>query len=100
LPSADLYLIRQVLQHLANREIAKVLGRLDDFPMTLISEHVPVNPKSFNNDMLHGPEVRSDYDSGVYVDLPPFSIAAKELWNFPMKDGILRTVLIERNGSA
>jgi SAM-dependent methyltransferase len=100
LPSADLYLIRQVLQHLANREIAKVLGRVGDFPMTLISEHVPMNLGSINDDMSHGPEVRSDYNSAVFVDQPPFSIAAKELWNFPMKDGILRTVLIERNNSA
>ncbi len=99
LPSADLYLIRQVLQHLGNREITKVLERVSDFPMTLISEHEPLNPKSFNDDMLHGPEVRSDYDSCVSVDRPPFSIAVKELWNFPMRDGILRTVLVERNNS-
>lgn len=98
LPPAELCLIRQVLQHLANREIAKVLDRLDSYPKVLISEHVPIDPKSYNHDMLHGPDVRWDYDSGVYVDQPPFSIAARELWTFPLQENALvRTVLIERN---
>lgn len=101
IPSADLCLIRQVLQHLGNREIAKALGRLQGFPKVLISEHVPVHPKSYNHDLLHGPDVRLDYDSGVYIDQPPFSVAAKELWNFPVRENeLIRTVLIEPNGSA
>lgn len=100
LPPADLCLIRQVLQHLANPEIAKVLGRLDSYPKVIISEHVPVHPKSFNHDMLHGPDVRWDYASGVYVDEPPFSMPARVLWTFPFEDDAqLRAVLIEQNGS-
>jgi SAM-dependent methyltransferase len=99
LPSGDLCLIRQVLQHLGNRDVAKVLTRLGSFPQVLISEDVPIHPKSFNHDMSHGPDVRADYGSGVYVDQPPFSMPAVELWNFPLTENSqLRTVLLDQTG--
>jgi SAM-dependent methyltransferase len=99
LPSGDLCLIRQVLQHLGNRDVAKVLARLGSFPRVLISEGVPVHPKSFNHDMSHGPDVRFDYGSGVYVDQPPFSMPAVELWNVPLSETLLlRTVLLDQTG--
>ena len=97
LPAADLCLIRQVLQHLSNDEIAKIIVNVKNFPMVLVSEDVPVNPRSFNRDKPHGPDVRGYYRSGVYLDQPPFSIVATELWNFELgKDAVLRTVLIDQ----
>jgi len=50
LPAADLYLVRQVLQHLSNEEIAKVIANLGNARRVLISEHLPAHPKSFNRD--------------------------------------------------
>ncbi len=95
LPVADLCLIRQVLQHLSNDEIARVLGNLSSFPLVLVTEDVPVHPKSHNRDKPHGPDVRRYYGSGVYVDQPPFSRPARELWSFRLEDGaVLRTVLL------
>jgi SAM-dependent methyltransferase len=97
LPPADLCLIRQVLQHLSNREITKVIANLEDFPLALISEDVPTHPKSFNRDKPHGPDVRSYYGSGVYVDMPPFSKPVAESWNFPLtSSSILRTSLLSQ----
>lgn len=100
LPAADLCLIRQVLQHLSNEEIARALGNLGGFSRVLVSEHVPVQPRSINRDKPHGPDVRVRYGSGVYVEKPPFSIPAAVLWNFPLKkNSMLRTVLFRQTGS-
>ena len=95
LPSADLYLVRQVLQHLSNEEIAKVLVNLRNGSRALISEDVPIHPKSFNRDKTHGPDVRSYWDSGVYVEQPPFSMQVADSWELPLtSDTVLRTVLL------
>jgi SAM-dependent methyltransferase len=96
LPSADLCLVRQVLQHLSNQEIAKALMNLRAFRWTLISEDVPAHPKLFNRNKPHGPDVRCYYGSGVYIDQPPFSMEVAKLWNSPLTDDtILRTALLE-----
>jgi SAM-dependent methyltransferase len=98
-PAADLCLVRQVLQHLSNDEITKVLANLRNFSRVLISEDVPSHPKSFNRDKPHGPDVRSYYGSGVYVESPPFSCAVGGTWELPLtEDSILRTALLEPSG--
>jgi SAM-dependent methyltransferase len=95
LPSADLCLVRQVLQHLSNDEIVKVLTNLKNFSQILISEDVPVHPKLFNRDKPHGPDVRSR--SGVYVDHPPFSRTFTKIWELPLTNkSVLRTVLLDQ----
>jgi 2-polyprenyl-3-methyl-5-hydroxy-6-metoxy-1,4-benzoquinol methylase len=100
LPAADLCLVRQVLQHLSNGEIVRVLANLRNFSRILISEDVPVHPKSFNRDKPHGPDVRSYFGSGVYVERPPFSRPVSQLWEFPLTDNsLLRTVLIDQTAS-
>ena len=101
LPVAELYLVRQVFQHLTNDEIAKVLERMSCVPKVLITEDFPLQPTSFNHDMTHGPEVRSDFGSGVYVDQPPFSLQVKEIARFQLSDTcFLRTVLVDNAGVA
>ncbi len=100
LPTGDLCLIRQVLQHLSNEEITRVLANLGSFSRALISEHISVDPKQFNRDKPHGPDVRMCYGSGVYVDQPPFLMPAVEMWSFPLgKNSILRTVLLLQTDS-
>ena len=97
LPDADLCLVRQVLQHLSNQEIAQVLANLRDYRYALISEDVPIRPKMFNRDKPHGPDVRSYYRSGVYVDEAPFSMRIAEHWETPLgAKTLLRTVLVEQ----
>jgi SAM-dependent methyltransferase len=96
LPTADLCLVRQVLQHLSNDEIMKALMNLRTFSRVLISEDVPGRPKSFNRDKPHGPDVRSYYGSGVYIERPPFSCTVRETWELPLTgNSILRTALLE-----
>jgi SAM-dependent methyltransferase len=100
LPMGDLCMVRQVLQHLSNAEIEAVLRNIAHYPMVLISEHVPTLPKSFNRDKPHGPDVRPFWGSGVYIDMPPFSRKADQLWEREIEPGeVLRTVLLVRNSS-
>jgi SAM-dependent methyltransferase len=100
LPPAGLCLVRQVLQHLSNEEIMKVLSNLQSFSRILVSEEVPVHAKSFNRDKPHGPDVRSYYASGVYIDRPPFSRKVTGVWEIPLTESsILRTVLLDRTQS-
>jgi len=95
LPDAELCLVRQVLQHLSNREISQVLANLEGYRYVLISEDVPLRPKVFNRDKPHGPDVRSYYGSGVYIDEPPFSMTVSEKWEVPLGvRSLLRTVLV------
>lgn len=76
LPAGDLCLIRQVLQHLSNAEIAEVLRRAGKFKRLIVTEHYP-NPKTKftpNLDIPHGPSVRVQFDSAVVLDEAPFNL--------------------------
>jgi SAM-dependent methyltransferase len=95
LPSGDLCLIRQVFQHLSNGEINQVLANVRHYPRILVSEELPDDPKSFNLDKSHGPDVRSYYGSGVYLERPPFSVPVKDMWTFRLHPtAVLKTVLL------
>lgn len=76
LPDGDLCLIRQVLQHLSNAEIARVLQNAQKFKYLIITEHYPNPNKELapNLDIPHGPSVRVQFDSAVVLDKPPFDL--------------------------
>lgn len=76
LPDGDLCLIRQVLQHLSNAEIARVLRNAQKFKYLIITEHYPNPNREFapNLDIPHGPSVRVQFDSAVVLDKPPFDL--------------------------
>lgn len=74
LPSADLCIVRQVLQHLSNDQIARVLERLHPFPYVLVAEHHPARLLRPNLDKDTGADTRIDFDSGVYLEHPPFNL--------------------------
>lgn len=98
LPGADLCLVRQVLQHLSNAEITRVLGNLHGYKLVLISEDVPKRPRSFNRDKPHGPDIRAYYGSGVWVERPPFEIPISLVHEIPLSDSsLLRLVLVTGN---
>lgn len=76
LPDGDLCLIRQVLQHLSNAEIKRVLENAAKYKYLIITEHYPSPKKDFtpNLDIPHGPSVRVQFDSAVVLDKPPFNL--------------------------
>lgn len=104
---ADLCIIRQVLQHLDNRAIAKLLHNARVHKYVLVTEHLPspaleVAP---NLNKRSGPDTRLQFDSGVFVELPPFNCPSEIVLSLPLDTvqrhagEYLRTSLI-RNVSA
>jgi SAM-dependent methyltransferase len=99
LPAADLCLVREVLQHLSNAEILKVLARCRQFRYVIVTEAVAA-PDRFtqpNIDTDHSPFTRADTGSGVVLEAAPFHApVARTLVETERPDGIiLRSVLLE-----
>ena len=78
LPNADVVLIRQVLQHLSNEQISKILPKLTKFKLAVITEHVSSGDFIANRDKLGGPEDRAIHGSGIVLDKPPFNFRAAD----------------------
>lgn len=99
LPNADLAIIRQVFQHLSNTDIKKCLGNLKHIKYLIITEHQP--NENFitkpNMDKLTGPNIRLDYNSGIYLDKPPFNLATHKIYEVPLNknEGVISTFVVE-----
>jgi SAM-dependent methyltransferase len=81
LPRGELCLIRQVLQHLSNEQIARILANTAQYPFVLVTEHYPAAHalREKNRDKPPGEDVRIYDGSAVYLDAPPFDRAGAEL---------------------
>jgi hypothetical protein len=94
LPTADIAIMRQVLQHLSNEEILRALNNVRrHFPITIITEHVYSGEGSRPNiDITHGPGTRTPLGSGVFIDAAPFSLPAAHIADIYYAPGhVLRT---------
>jgi SAM-dependent methyltransferase len=104
LPDGDVVFLRQVLQHLNNSHIAKVVPKLYRYKFLVLAEHIP-SASGFppNRDKPTGGGVRLAQGSGVVVTAPPFSLkvksesilcstAAEPVESHP---GVVQTVLYE-----
>jgi SAM-dependent methyltransferase len=78
LPPADAAIVRQVLQHLTNAEVAAALGNiLHTYSLAIVTEHIYTGPGAQPNlDIAHGPGTRVPLKSGVLIDHAPFSVRA------------------------
>ena len=97
LPAGEVCLIRQVLQHLSNAQVARVLERCESYPFLIVTEHVPAvdGVRSINLDIPHGPHTRVDHGSGLFLDRPPFNRSILELLcEVPVEDGRIQTMLL------
>lgn len=76
LPTADLYLLREVLQHLSNAQISSILAKLRGCRCVVIAEVQPAPGRKTrpNVDKAAGAGTRIAFDSSVRVDLAPFSL--------------------------
>lgn len=106
LPPGDLVMIRQVLQHLSNRQIAAIATRLGQYRYAIVTEHVPAAPGFVANlDKPTSAKVRMGRaeigiaDSGVVLTEAPFALkvrSARVLCETPDAygpDAVLRTML-------
>jgi SAM-dependent methyltransferase len=78
LPPGDLCLVREVLQHLSNLQIQKILEKLKQYKWVIITETLPGPVGSFkaNLDKPHGRDARCVWHSGLVLTEPPFSLPA------------------------
>jgi len=90
LPKADCVIVRQVLQHLSNAEIQRVVEKLSDFDYVILTEHIPNGEFTPNKDIISGQGIRLKKQSGVNLIAPPFSLKVKNetvLSSFVLNDG-------------
>jgi glycosyltransferase involved in cell wall biosynthesis len=88
LPDGDICLVRQVFQHLPNRDIAYVLPKLRKYRYVYVTEGQPiVREGSVNPDKQANVEVRFDWRTGrgrgVELDQPPWNLALEEICRVP-----------------
>ena len=73
LPKADCLLVRQVLQHLSNKEIQEFVSKLNSYKYILVTEHLPSKNFEPNVDMVTSMGNRLKFKSGVDISAPPFN---------------------------
>lgn len=81
LPNGDVCFVRQVLQHLSNKQILAVLPKLERYKWVFITEHYPTDNSRIkpNIDKICGAEVRAYQNSGVYLTEPPINLPTQAL---------------------
>lgn len=105
LPDGELCLIRQVFQHLSNRDISAVLYKAKKYRLLLISdEQIRNDNAAENSDILPYHGTRRAFGQGLKLERAPFNIPVEAVLNqtagrdYSAQTGTwLRTVLI-RNG--
>ncbi|WP_420572472.1 methyltransferase domain-containing protein [Kordia sp.] len=78
LPTGDCALIRQVLQHLSNTEIQRIIEKLVNFKYVILTEHLPEGDFIPNIDIISGQGIRLKKKSGVNLLAAPFHFQIKQ----------------------
>ena len=74
LPHGDCAIVRQVLQHLSNAEIQKIVRKLQGFKFVILTEHLPKGDFIANADIISGQGIRIKKNSGVDILKAPFHL--------------------------
>ena len=78
LPGGDVVFIRQVLQHLSNKDVSKVIPKLSQYRYVVLTEHLPATPNFEPNlDIKRGRDIRMNVGtsgSGLVLTKPPFNL--------------------------
>ena len=78
LPSGDVAILRQVLQHLSNAEITSVIEKLYNYKYVILTEHLPEGEFEPNKDIISGQGIRLKKQSGAILTASPFDFKVKE----------------------
>lgn len=78
LPEGDCVILRQVLQHLSNKDIQSIVPKLMAFKFVIITEHLPIGDFTANEDILSGQGIRLKKGSGVNLLEAPFNLKIKK----------------------
>ena len=95
LPRGDVVMIRQVLQHLTNAQVARIVRKLHRYRHWIITESLPADAHFEPNlDMASGASIRLYAGSGIVLTAPPFDVKPvhqQVLCEPPEYGGIVRT---------
>jgi hypothetical protein len=99
LPPGQIFLMRQVLQHLPNRDIARILAKLRNCPYVFVTEGQPLFPEGpVNPDKSIGAEIRFNWKTGrgrgVELDQPPYNCAIEEVCRVQVDPEVSREMVI------
>jgi hypothetical protein len=78
LPFADCAVLRQVLQHLSNAEVQRVLTAVRTYKYLILTEHLPEGEFEPNKDIISGQGIRLKKQSGLEVLAAPFHLKVKK----------------------
>ncbi|MDG1147621.1 MAG: class I SAM-dependent methyltransferase [Crocinitomicaceae bacterium] len=78
LPPGDCAVLRQVLQHLSNAEIQRVISKLSQFKYVILTEHIPNGEFIPNKDIISGQGIRLKKQSGLSLLQAPFLFQVKK----------------------
>lgn len=101
LPDGDVLIVRQVLQHLSNDDITKIITQFSSYRYVIVTEHLPSDKFDANKEKPNGPDNRLRWQSGVDLLMPPFdlpaenSIVLSETNDSSISSSVLRTTLYE-----
>jgi len=98
LPIGDCVIIRQVLQHLSNEDIKKIIPKLQKFKYAIVTEHLPKKEFIANKDKTTSVNIRLSKGSGVVLHEEPFNLKAKQTTEILRKHynkGVITTMLYE-----
>ena len=74
LPFGELLIIRQVLQHLGNADVKKILSKTSAFKFIFVTESIYGGEDAvYNIDINASNGTRCSFKSGVYLERPPYS---------------------------
>jgi len=78
LPKADCIILKQVLQHLSNAEVQKIVKKLANYKYIILTEHIPKGKFEPNKDIISGQGIRLKKQSGINLLASPFNFKVKE----------------------
>jgi hypothetical protein len=79
LPVADCVIVRQVLQHLSNKEVQSIIDKLSNYEYVILTEHLPEGDFIPNLDIISGQGIRLKKGSGLDLLASPFEWKVKEV---------------------
>jgi len=99
LPDGEVVFIRQVLQHLDNARISRLVKKLPQYKLLVLTEHLPAT-ETFrpNVDKQVGAGTRLALSSGVLLTAPPFNLQVKSqhvICEVPEGPGVIRTIAMQ-----
>jgi len=77
LPKGDCAIVRQVLQHLSNKEVKAILSKLSIYKYVLLTEHIPEGSFIPNCDIISGQGIRLKNNSGIDLFDKPFNLSVQ-----------------------